>query len=326
QTAFLGYVLNSRSFRTPEYQFDKNPGSTRILTIGDSFTAASGGVPYSQHWTKLLQDNLDATGSTEVEVINLGVPGVETGFELRLWQIEGSLLEPDLVILGFCIGNDFPLPEEASHPADTLNDGLRPLRESSHLVRLIENLIRLRRAPEHLRESPEIPRRSTGGYELADYKYDSGLPSYERSDYLEIVARRMRAAHPEYAKRFQAGLDRLTPRLQTFRQEVEVSGARFLVVLIPDEYQLYPELVREAAQAAGTNPQDYDVTRPQRELTKRLQEQGIEILDLLLPFQRAARSQSLFRTQDTHWNLVGNRLAAIEIAEYLTSASTRPPG
>ena len=321
QTAFAGFVLNSRSFRTPEYAFEKRPGVARILTIGDSFTAASGGVPYSNHWPRLLEDDLNANRRTEVEVINLGVPGVETGFELRLWQIEGSRLEPDLVILGFCIGNDFPLPEDPSHPEVSLHAGFTHFLASSDLARLIENLARLRRAPEHLKKAPDIPRRSTGGFEIADYEYDSGLPSYDRSDYLEIVARRMRSSHVDFSRRFQAGLDRLESRLRTFRDEVELSGARLLVVLIPDEYQLYPDLLREAAQTAGTNVKDYDVMRPQRELIERLRAQEIEFLDLLPPFQQAARSQSLYRTQDTHWNLEGNRLAAIEIARYLTSGA-----
>jgi len=321
QTAFAGFVLNSRSFRTPEYSFDKNPGVQRIVTVGDSFTAASGGVPYSYHWTRLLQDDLNAKRGTEVEVINLGVPGVETGFELRLWQIEGSRLEPDLVILGFCIGNDFPLPEDPSDSEDSLNKGLNHLLARSDLARLIENLARLRRAPEHLKAAPDIPRRSTGGFELDDYEYDSGLPSYDRRDYLEIVARRMRSSHADFSRRFQAGLDRLEPRLRTFRDEVELSGAELLVVLIPDEYQLYPDLLLEAAQAAGTNVKDYDVMRPQRELARRLRAQEIEFLDLLPAFKRAASSQSLYRTQDTHWNLEGNRLAAIEIAKYLSSGA-----
>src|SRR5262245_18833981 len=41
------FVLNSRSFRTREYTEEKPPGATRIVLIGDSFTASSGGVPYA---------------------------------------------------------------------------------------------------------------------------------------------------------------------------------------------------------------------------------------------------------------------------------------
>jgi hypothetical protein len=103
----VGFVLNSRSFRTKEYSARKPQGYYRILAIGDSFTAGSGGVPHSQHWAVLLEKYLKSTVSDKIDVIKLGVGAVGPRFELRLWQLEGKRLEADLVVLAFCIGNDF---------------------------------------------------------------------------------------------------------------------------------------------------------------------------------------------------------------------------
>ena len=96
-----GFVLNSKSFRTPEYDVSKAAGVHRVLAIGDSFTY--GVVPDADHWTTLLEAGLKDRRTGQVEVLRLGVPGAGTPLQLRLWQIEGQTLDADLVVLRvFC--------------------------------------------------------------------------------------------------------------------------------------------------------------------------------------------------------------------------------
>lgn len=147
-----GFFLNSRGFRTHEYADRPAPGTLRMVVLGDSFTFSSSGVPFADMWHSVAGQELAAALAADrpgeappVEVISLSAPGVGPRFELRLWELEGRRLAPDLVVLGFFVGNDFI--DEAG-----LED--RPLEAAgsrSHLFRLVRNARLLhrerRRAP-----------------------------------------------------------------------------------------------------------------------------------------------------------------------------------
>jgi hypothetical protein len=58
-----------------------------------------------------------------------------------------------------------------------------------------------------------------------------------------------------------------------------------------------------------------DFDQPNRLLTDALRAAGVRVLDLLPAFRSGA--ERLYKPQDTHWNLAGNRLAAATIAASL---------
>ena len=118
------YVLNSRSLRTKEYTEAKPDDTFRVLAIGDSFTYASGGVPYESLWHRQLERYLRGPTEQTIEVLNFGIPAVGTDFELRMWELEGAKLSADLVVLAFFIGNDF---RDISLPQKEARGGTRPL-------------------------------------------------------------------------------------------------------------------------------------------------------------------------------------------------------
>ena len=135
-TLWQGFVKNSRAFRTVEYGEAKPPGTFRVLVLGDSFAYSSGGVPYRSHWPELLRQLLAAERARPVEVLNLGVPAVDTAFEVRLWELEGSRLGADLVVLGFSVGSDFTDALGARRERSGLDRAAR----GSYLLRVVRNL------------------------------------------------------------------------------------------------------------------------------------------------------------------------------------------
>jgi lysophospholipase L1-like esterase len=312
-----GFVLNSRSFRTQEYTDQKPSGYYRIVAIGDSFTAASGGVPYSQHWGVLLENNLKQTISDKLEVIKLGVGGVGPRFELRLWQLEGSKLEPDLVILAFCIGNDFTDEQDAVMPR-SLADAMV---ETSYVLRLVRNLYRLtgvaHPAEIMLKEETETDGKQQGGYELKNYVYHPNEPTFSQPAFLQVVESRMAITHQANRAMFVTLFENLKPVLLFFRDAVVKANAKLVVMLIPDEYQVYPTLLLEVAKQSGQRPEDYEVSLPQSQLIQLFEENKIAYLDLLPVFRERAKTEVLYKLQDTHWNSEGNQLAAEELAKYL---------
>jgi lysophospholipase L1-like esterase len=105
---------NSIGFRDVEFPVQKPPGEFRVLAVGDSFTYGSG-VLAEDTWPEVLERGLASDGR-KVQVVNCGFAAGSyepAGYEK--WMVtDGLLLEPDLVIVGFCLndmgnGNDVPM-------------------------------------------------------------------------------------------------------------------------------------------------------------------------------------------------------------------------
>jgi len=312
-----GFVLNSRSMRTAEYTGEKNPDAYRIMVLGDSFTFASGGVPYQQMFTVRMREELERSGALgEVEVFELGVPGVGPRFELRLWELEHELVDPDLVILAFFVGNDFQ--DETLETLDTEFE-IKPERWS-YSYRLVRNLRRVWRERAKLRLSEseqEVHKR--GGYDVG-MKPELIGPVHNRPQwYIELEAARIRICLRSQRQRFLRLAADVGDVLGRFAAEVRDAGAEFVVVTIPDEFQVDPELRRKVLERIQVSPDGVDLDLPQRHLAGQLEEAGIPYLDLLPLFREHTREQRLYWPNDSHWNPEGNALAGQAIAEYLAS-------
>lgn len=321
---WAGFVQNSKSLRTREYTYEKPPGTYRILAIGDSFTHSSGNTPYSQLWHSVLEANLRGGPWGEPEVLNLGVIAIGPMFELRLWQLEGRKLNADLVILALFVGNDFT--DNQPPPRATF-------AERSYAIRLVRNLYRLKdvvEAPEmeHAAEPSVVDQGSPqGGYELreetfAHYRPDQ--PTFKRSRFLKIVSDTMRMVHPSRSRLFEQRVEALEGLLLEFRDSVESTGARFVVLVMPAEYQIDPDLLEAAASSVKREAGDYLVDLPQQRLAEFFEREGFDYLDLLPDFRRAAETQRLYMFRDTHWNADGNGLAAELLTNYLRGKAFGP--
>ena len=98
-----------------------------------------------------------------------------------------------------------------------------------------------------------------------------------------------------------------------------------VVIIIPDEFQVNPDLQDAILESLGILREEamVDFSRPNRKLREELDALEIEYLDLLPAFANASRQARYYKPTDTHWNIAGNELAAELIAEYLLAR--RPP-
>lgn len=101
------------------------------------------------------------------------------------------------------------------------------------------------------------------------------------------------------------------PAIRSFRDQLEARGIRLLVVPVPDKESVYPEKLSGRAEGAGVV-----VCEPTRRLLERLQQSGIEVVDLFEVFRRARAEEPrpLYLARDTHWSPEGARLAAAAVA------------
>jgi hypothetical protein len=205
---------------------------------------------------------------------------------------EGLAFKPDLVLVGFFIGNDFETP--------------RPrLYEYSYVATLANALWRVMRS-----KTPAVAEAGTAA------TYNDTEPSLSRDRFLEIEVDRA-WVYEKDASRLTAAIRDVTADLRQMRDVAKRSGADFAVVIIPDEAQINMSLQAEVARASGHSPDDLDFAQPNRLIARALDAEGIKTLDLLPTFQGAGQKAVLYKPQDTHWNLAGNQLAARTIAIFL---------
>src|SRR5882672_1386387 len=100
-----GTVTNQFGFNDRDYPLQKTPGVFRILVVGDSFSWAGG---REGNYTALLERMFEQRdGTHRIDVINGGYSATHTGEQLAMLRKFGLQYNPDLVVLGFFVGNDF---------------------------------------------------------------------------------------------------------------------------------------------------------------------------------------------------------------------------
>jgi PA14 domain-containing protein/GDSL-like lipase/acylhydrolase family protein len=116
---FMGQplVINSQGLRDFEYPRRKEPGTFRIVGVGDS-SLFGWGVPIEDSGLKVLERRLnEQSGARKFEVINFGVPGYNTAMESETFLRKCLEYAPDLVLLNFNT-NDYDVPEFMRSPRD----------------------------------------------------------------------------------------------------------------------------------------------------------------------------------------------------------------
>ena len=286
----LGIRANSYGFNDLEPSKGRQGGTFRILGIGDSF--AFGTVPYQHNFLTLLDDHLrDAFGNTEV--LNMGIPSISTHHYLRLLENEGFRFEPDAVVLTFFIGNDFDTHLD--------RDQVQKKEGGLYLVAFFRYLFKV------------LP--SFEGQPFKAGIYEDEAPSMAPKPYRIVLKRRVKLFWTE-SPYYQQKLPIVLELLDRIHAECEARDVELLVVLIPDEIQVDPEVRAQMIQEAppGAELNAFDMDRPSLLLKQGIERQGIEVLDLLPTMRLAADSGPVYRPRDTHWNIRGNEIAAREIA------------
>lgn len=112
-TVTWGYpvVNNHLGFREREFQIPKPPDCFRIMVLGDSLTWGAG-LPVEQRYTNLLEAKLkELAGRARIEVLNFAFAGASTADEREVLGRHIDVVQPDLVVVGFCVNDPQPRTE-----------------------------------------------------------------------------------------------------------------------------------------------------------------------------------------------------------------------
>lgn len=274
---------NALGFPGPDFPLSRRPNVARVAVLGDSF-AVGPAAPYEDNF--LVRTEREIEG---VEILNFGVSGTGPREYLTVLRRHVWAFEPDVVVVCFFIGND--VTETLATPRH-----LNP-RQS-------QVLLFLQRAYLAATRSSALPGLGAAAATMSDETFAS------------VEARRLevclRAPQAGLEKKWRAALG----YLDAIGAECRDRRAILSIVLIPDEFQTNPSVLRQASMRAGRTTVQLDLEAPQRKLKAFCAERGWPCLDLL----PALRGKSdAYAPRDTHWNSEGNRLAARELTPWLAA-------
>ena len=283
------FHLNSRGFKDVEHSTQKAAGTFRILGIGDSF--AFGVVPYTNNYLTLLEDKLNQNGK-HVELVNMGIPGTDPADYLSLFVHEGLELKPDTLLLSFFIGNDF---EQQS----------RSLLSYSYAASAIKFLI-------------DFNTKFEGQIIHGNSTYDDNANSFTDAQYLNLERARS-SIFLRNNKQFERDFADTWSHVREINQICARLGVRFLVVVIPDELQVNDQLQQSVIDASRSPPESFDFGLPNKMLIAKFRESGIDFIDLRDDLASISKSMRLYKPNDSHWNIAGNRTASEIIAKHMAA-------
>ena len=306
-------VIKTNSEGFWDYEHGPKDGK-RILGVGDSFTFPFG-VGFEKGYLGVIEQKLD------VEVIKAGVSGYAPSQYLNYIQARGLKYNPDLVVLGFYVGNDIHVNVEPQEKVAS-KDGVLVQQETKKVPRLDGFWRRFAKSvPGFLREHYH-----TYGFVMDRIK---SSPSLRRI--INLVAEDMRKLTvPELVLMNKS--EDLASNNEIWKKTEEIlvaihtavneHDAILLVVIIPTDYQVYDEKWARVASQYELDVDLYDRTLPNQKLRRICQRNNIPTLDLLPVFKETARQEKqLYFVYNRHWSVSGNLLAGTEIVNYIKQNS-----
>ena len=293
-------ITNSHGHRDNETPLKKPAGTFRILVLGDSFTVGAN-VQQHEAYPKALEGRLRQIYGQRIQVVNSGVGGWEPFQYAQYFEHYGRLFEPDLVVVGFFVGNDTfnswtkveELPTAVLGQRVSKDATAQPfltlkifLYERSHLARLL------------LTRGPLAPR------DFVRKQCD------DFSEWYLALQNARISNHLRYSGVQQNNAQNAINQLRRIRDAA--GTAPVVVALLPDENQVNVALQRRILDEQQ-RPQ-YDFLMPQSMLSAMFDEVKIPTIDVLPTV--LADNRCLYMN-DTHWTPEGHELVGSAIADKL---------
>lgn len=284
---------------------EKPTNTTRVLFLGDSFVFGQG-VEDHEAFPSLTEKYLNATGSAKVETLNAGMIGSELTYEYLFLKSQGKKLSPDIVVVGFFLGND--LDDLSYFTWEEVDQEGFPGRITTKDEYVdSDGTRRMSTTPQRykipvLREFHVfilISEKIFGPIQPNQYITVNGTPC--------LLQPTCKDLDPDIAKAemLLKGMKHLTSH----------NNQHLLVVIIPWDFQL----PRDLLSRSGIN---FFATKSNRHylgnrFSSFLEKENIDHLNLLDAFEEYKGDKQVFFPQDTHWTPEGHQIAAKAVADKL---------
>lgn len=297
--------INQFGFRDRNHPRTRPKGRYRVLGLGDSFVY--GAVPIQDNFLRVAERRWNDTAGVKIDILLMGVPGWSTENQLGYLQSEGLDLDPDLVLVNFFVGNDVTgIPVRSriirgnAYPT-TSPLPMRNLLRKSQLFVMVESLF-LRRVMEKARGGKSAERA-----EPAERAENSASVN---DMYLKIMRQNLPVYLREPDPRTAVLWEEAEGYLEGVRDACAAADVPWLLVLIPGEVQVDPDIRSQVLEGLELDPDDYDFDAPQKRVVQWAEEHQVRVLDLLLALRPEHDPDArLYESNDTHWNKRGNMVA-----------------
>lgn len=338
-------TINSKGLRDREIPYEKASGTTRILMLGDSTTAAMQ-VTLEETFVKQLEAALNEDPGS-FEVINAGVNAYGTDNELLFYRLEGYKYDPDIVFLNMYLANDVynnhPVLElryggQSAKPYFTLSEAgdleLQNfpvedtatfmtkvgtfLKKNFQLPRFVAQTLALRGdIPGWL--SPII-RLFSGGRGATSASNEAAQVAENTTGEssggeggegtaVQTPSRRPDICDPEPLPIIENAWSVTEALILELNKEVEANGAQLAVLIIPAA----PQIVPPEGEA------EWYCNTPNDRLTSFLDEAGIPYLDMLPDFRDEALAGGgpYYFERDFHMNVAGHGFSSALLHQFV---------
>ncbi|MBI3010598.1 MAG: hypothetical protein HYY57_06430 [Candidatus Omnitrophica bacterium] len=304
--------INEAGLRGPALR-SRDGGALRILGLGDSFTFGIG-VDDEQTYLRQLEHLLNERSiqsQKHIEVLNAGVPGFGTVHEWRYLEQIGLRHNPDLVLLAFYAANDL---SDNRNPQSM--QAVKGVLVPEGRVRFVDFKIWLR---THSRTygfmADALKRQRSIGNWLAQVglvrEADPGMGvGFPGTLYY------LKSQPPEV----QSLWENTESLLLKLRDQLRKKKIPLVILSVPDRVSVYESWKARAASQAGLRVDDLDGFLPDRHLASFCRKHRIPLIELTDVLRQAAvNGTELYFQYDGHWTAEGHRVAAEQIAEFLTT-------
>ncbi len=276
---------------------------TKILLLGDSFTFGTG-----LSWENTFAGQLD----TDYEIYNAGIVGHTTDqYLLRLKQLT-PILNPDIAIVNFFVGND--VTEHRRHKWYT---------KDNKLVQ-VEDLKVFADESGKLRSKNQIPPKSyvwnflEQRWQIFHTKFLKKTPSHLKIPTLTWPVF-LPEDHAGYDDRIPQFWEQVFESLDQIQTHCKENNIKLLLNIIPMDVQV-SEHYWDKYAIRYFDAEAMKADRPQTKLLQYCKKQDLDCLDLLPSFRNhELKDQLYFQNEDPHFDTIGHEVTANLIRNWLDS-------
>src|SRR5260370_37702857 len=259
--SFDGTLTNEFGFNDRDYPLQKTPGTFRIEVVGDSFGWAGG---RDGNYTALLENMFERRdGAHLVDVVNTGYPMTHTGEELAMLKKYGLQYNPDLVVLGFFMGNDF-VDADPDRKRIVVNGIYMDISRRTELKLLGYPIIPQSRLLLFMEQKYRVYREAKKA--ARDNQTQPTQPgTFAEDTYLDIERGKLEFFNLSYLRdgRFQPRIDYILQSIAEMNELLKSRNIKFVVAIYPDEFQVNEKLLQTVLDKFKLPRENYDLHRGQ---------------------------------------------------------------
>lgn len=316
-----GFYTNSKGFMNKEMNYDNPNKNYRIVALGDSFGVSS--APYKYNYLNILEKSLKKNFQENLELINLSVVCTGPKIYKDIFLIEGIKYEPNLVMIGVYVGNDFDddavLLIHNPKVKSQKESNQEKLIYKSKLITLINSITKY----QGFNKNNQIFKKTEKKYGTYDEEsvknYSPFTPGYSESDYNDLLDAKLTKLFSNSSELYNndAFFKEATNNLEEISKIAKEMNVKVLFVIIPDEIQVNNEVWEDTINRNNTLAENHDRFLPQKKLKEFFDLHNERYIDLLPELQHFEDPSILYQPRDTHFNSIGHQEVSKNIEKFL---------